>query len=527
MRSRLEKGQAIILVLVSMALFLMAALGLAIDGSHLYAQRQMAQSAADAAARAAIFSIFSKTNTDVSPTNYKNDFGSSDFTCNSGTTNLTPCYFASQGGFSPANGDTVAVKFPTSVPGVTLSRGWSPGPGAFPAAVQVTVIRNVQASLMRFLGPSTPQVAAQATAAIVQIFSPVPILVLHPSLPQSFSRGGNSSIQICGGPKVSVQVNSTDSGSVVDGGGGTVDLSKAGPKATIGAGGLPNCDGQGADFDDKGGPNSYPGTLLTGTDGTYRQPAGPIYDPLRDVPTPPIPPPPIPPPAPVKLAVSNGVDGCPPAPLKPCMLYQPGLYIGGITQNMTKNETSLFAPGLYYMLGGGFHGGANSTMLMAQCGAPPRPTDVPPLPQILRVDPDFGCGMMVYSADSTVGSTANDIFEVGANGGATLLGSNDSGTYKGILFFEAHTAAAHTGVSGSHKLGGGGNLSLTGTIYLTDTTQTSSTYQELVLRGNSGNTTDIIGEIIVDVLNLGGSGQIRMFLNPNYVLPVDQVALVK
>jgi len=57
-----EDGQAIILVVVAMSFFLIGALGLAIDGSQMYAQRQMAQAAADAAAQAGIMSIYDGTN---------------------------------------------------------------------------------------------------------------------------------------------------------------------------------------------------------------------------------------------------------------------------------------------------------------------------------------------------------------------------------------------------------------------------------------------------------------------------------
>jgi uncharacterized membrane protein len=57
-----ERGQVIILVLLAMSLFLIAAAGLAIDGSNLYAHRQMAQATADSAAQAAMMSIFDHTN---------------------------------------------------------------------------------------------------------------------------------------------------------------------------------------------------------------------------------------------------------------------------------------------------------------------------------------------------------------------------------------------------------------------------------------------------------------------------------
>jgi hypothetical protein len=492
-----EKGQAIILVLVGLAGFVAASIGLAIDASHLYAQRQMAQAAADGAAQAAIYSIYTKTNTAA----YSNAFTGSDFTCSTSTANWTPCNYALKSGFGGSGSDTVSVSFPSSAPGVTLDPSFSPN------LVKVRIVRTVSTTLIRFVGPPTATVSAEAMAGIVKVDSPVPIIVLHPNLPQSYSRQGASTIQICGGPDRSIQVNSSDANAVNDGGGGTVDLSKAGPDASSPT----SCDGTGADFGALGGPSSYPGTLLLGTNGKYRQPAGPIYDPFASVPTPPVPLPALT----TKLPVPAGVDGCPAGSKNPCFLYLPGRYDGGIT---VSGETALFMPGLYYMNGGGFHGaGGNSAMLMAACPAPAQPTLTPPLPAIVPLT-DFGCGMMVYNT----GNGNKDFFEVGANGNATLLGSLDGGTYKGILFFEDHNALAQT-----HRLGGGGNLSLTGTIYLTDTQQTSTVYQSLSLRGNSGNTTQIIGEIVVDVLSLGGTGGVSMFLDPTKKLPIPKMALVQ
>jgi len=55
----------------------------------------------------------------------------------------------------------------------------------------------------------------------------------------------------------------------------------------------------------------------------------------------------------------------------------------------------------------------------------------------------------------------------------------------------------------------------------------AKTYQELDLKGNSGNTTKIDGEIIVDALQLGGTGGITMSLNSNASYIVSEVALVQ
>ena len=57
-----RRGQAIIVVAVAAGLFMIGALGPAIDSGQLYAQLQMPQAAADAAAGAGITSIMKGTN---------------------------------------------------------------------------------------------------------------------------------------------------------------------------------------------------------------------------------------------------------------------------------------------------------------------------------------------------------------------------------------------------------------------------------------------------------------------------------
>jgi hypothetical protein len=77
-------------------------------------------------------------------------------------------------------------------------------------------------------------------------------------------------------------------------------------------------------------------------------------------------------------------------------------------------------------------------------------------------------------------------------------------------------------------------MTLTGTVYATDTVRqmgstssvTCGQYQTLQLQGNSGNTTNLTGEIIVSSLQLGGTGGITMNLNSNAVTVVRQIALV-
>src|SRR5437660_5767981 len=100
MRRRNQKGQAVLLAVVALGLFLVGALGLAIDGAQLYGQRGMAQTAADAAAESAILSVFNGTNVGTNAfaaaTSYVHDCTAADV--------ITPCRYALKNGFSASTG---------------------------------------------------------------------------------------------------------------------------------------------------------------------------------------------------------------------------------------------------------------------------------------------------------------------------------------------------------------------------------------------------------------------------------------
>jgi hypothetical protein len=363
-------------------------------------------------------------------------------------------------------------------------------------------------------------------AGIVDVVAPVPILVTHPTLDGSLSMNGTPNITICGGPSRSIQVNSgsaTANASV--GNTSTIDLSHAGPLDIHG-----DCTtGTGADFGYWGGPSSPPFTFNGGTlPGKYLH-ASPIQDPLAGVPAPPVPAftpgPPATPAAGVGLCpASAGPHGC--------TILTPGLYAAGITLT---NTTALMQPGIYYMQGsGGFTCKSNCNLGMVPAGDP-----------LLVVDTSSTTGTgtgwngTVAGGGVLIYNSGTGQIDIGSNGNVDLIGSpvipnSPTATdYKNILFFEDHTAAANTSnqhPKNPHKMGGGGNLSLKGTIYLTNTLPTmqgnADTYQELDLQGNPGSTTKIQGEIIVGALSLGGNGGITMNLNSSSTLLVRQVALV-
>jgi Flp pilus assembly protein TadG len=493
-RLKEEDGQAIVLVALAMGIFLLGAIGLAVDGSILYTQRQMAQAAADAAAQAGIMSIFDGTN-GAGTAQFVATPGTS-FTCTTADAK-TPCVYARNNGFGGSASDTVTVSFPTppatAAPGVALS-------GSAPTnLIKVSVSRNVNTTLMHLLGSTVTTMRATAMAAIVDVIAPVPILVTHPTLTKALTLQGNPAIKICGGPARSIQVNSVDPFAFHMGGSASVDLSKAGP---LDSGTCTT--GTGADFGTWGGPAANPGVTL-GV-GKYIEPSSPVKDPLASV---------NPPAVPTTIGshafLAPGVSGCPASPKKDCQLYTPGLYAGGINGKLS---TPVFEPGIYYIQGGGIDCSSLCDMYMAT-GFTDGATGT---------NTGWTGNVLFYNTGSAAQPTNSGSINLSANGIVNLVGSPSGSAYKGMLFFEDRAADAQT-----HTLGGGGQMTLVGTIYLTNTLAmmaTATHYQGLTLNGGSGSGTLIQGEIIVGTLTMQGNGGITMDLNPNASLVVMQVALV-
>jgi Putative Flp pilus-assembly TadE/G-like len=460
----------VLLLVLGLSLFLIGALGLAIDGGQMYAHRQMAQTAADAAAEGGIMSLFAGTNA-TSPFPFGTGSPPVPFTC-AIADGRTPCVYARKNGFGGSASDTVTVDYPTAIAGVALSSDPVP-------AIRVTVRRTLNTGLIRFIGPATTSISAIGVAAIVNQINRVPLLVTHPTLPSALANGA-ALLTVCGGPKRSIQVNSASPVAVALS--KAVDLSHAGPNdpgdCTTGTGG---------DLAVFGGPTIPPAGLNLGTTGRYDQPAAPQRDPYENIPAPAIPA------AANKYALSG--PGC---PVAVCMVYPPGLYNG----IRVKNETALFLPGLYYINGGGFINDANGNMLMAS-GYPP--------------DPKTGSGMVVYN-------TGLGIFDIGANSNAHLVGADNTSFYEGILFFEDRNAVAQV-----HNLGGGGDIVLTGTLYMTNSLTVMqnqpSQYQTLNLGGNAG--IQINGSIVVGALSMAGTSYVTFNLAAGPSLTTRRTGLVR
>jgi hypothetical protein len=84
-----------------------------------------------------------------------------------------------------------------------------------------------------------------------------------------------------------------------------------------------------------------------------------------------------------------------------------------------------------------------------------------------------------------------------------------------LLVFQGHADTTQAQYTGS------GALAFAGTLYMH-----SSSYSDvLTLNGGASTGTFILGEIIVDQVNLSGSGAIKLALNPQPTVDVAKVSM--
>ena len=283
-----------------MSILLIGALGLAIDGGQMYAHRQMAQAAADAAAQAGIMNILDGTNaTSAHP------FGTGTPPIASSVCTIadgrTPCVYARDNGFGGTSSDTVTLSFPATVSGVTLSSGSVP-------AFAVTVQRTLKTGLIRFIGAgATSTITAKATAGLVGTVSPNCVYALDPSAQNAFQATNGATVALNG---CAIAVNSTNSDALTVNGGSTVSASAI----TI----------AGGDSISNGGSTTPAPT--TG--------AASAADPLASLPSP-------------TVGACNYTNY---SPGYGTWALTPGTYCGGI--NISNGATATFAAGTYIINGG-------------------------------------------------------------------------------------------------------------------------------------------------------------------------------
>ena len=549
--SHRDDGQVSVLVVVSVALFVLLFVGFGVDMTNLYFHRQSAQGAADAACQAGAMDML----VNDQGVSFGGFVAGTAFNCSSGSVQ-TPCKYATLNGYkSPGltenqESNLVAVTFPTTIAGVNPPPVALAGPWSF---MQVDVTDRVHvffASLVS--GKQTRDVLARSRCGVITSNSPVPIVVLHPTLTDSFSVGGTPQIAIVGGPSRSIQVNSDNTVAAYIGGSASVDLSKAGPNFT------------GGNFGVFGGPQTAPGGFTDGTTGRWMSPSAPIQDPLKTVP-----PPAVPPAAPATVAVGYHVNGCPDT--TGCTEFGAGLYTSTL---QVKNETAIFDPGIYYIQltgvnpgnalqldanglvrpstatgdgsggtlfyasGGSFSVGANSGNNNVDpfftCTSTTSPTCTGTVAGGTAINPNVICPNGQPPNPALPASITGNIFLAPCTTNGTYnTPPTPQGTNRGIIFFQSRS---DTGTVGSGNFSGGGGLLIVGTLYFHDCPNSvtgpcsapPTDYQDVLnLVGNSGSTTRIVGEIITDQLNLSGTSTIDMQLNPYLSFQLLKVALLQ
>jgi Putative Flp pilus-assembly TadE/G-like len=554
-----ERGQAMVFVLLALGLFLVAAAAFAVDIANLWFHRQTAQNAADAACAAGSMDILAASQ-GASTANQGFTIGTA-FDCST-LSGATPCEYAALNGYDGKNsvpGNQVKISFPSSDSNVNNVTPPMPPSGmtSYPF-IRVDVVDHVQTFFSGLLtGNQTQDVRAFSVCGALLTQASIPILILDPSSSAALLQG-NPDVKIYGGPKRSIQVNSSSTTALSMGGSAAIDLSQGGPNMTGGSIGV------------VGGPTSAPSGVNFGTTGSWDYPAAPISDPFATL-------------------CAPGQSGCPQvngnsAPAKPsaptvpadeyargcrsipcsisyhdaghgcpywfgCLLYTAGYYGSGIS---VSNAVAVFDPGLYYLVGG----------LSLQSNSIVRPSTAAGNGSGGTIFYFSGSSTISVSANSGNGSFYLDSFYASSlrcTGSSALpgnlpsttaiqgnvlvapctgyygdpLGSSDPlGIQRGILFFQDRSAS-----NVNASWGGAGQFLLAGSMYFhhCNSSGTGSgcgappTYYDasFSLSGNSCSGTYVLGNMVVDDLSMGGTSCITMDLSPNAAYWVMKATLVR
>ncbi|MCU1309701.1 MAG: hypothetical protein JWO20_826 [Candidatus Angelobacter sp.] len=564
-RSNRESGQAMVFILLGLGIFLLGAIAFAVDLGNLWFNRQSAQTAADAACAAGAMDLL------LDGTNGTNNQGgftaavNTKFDCN-GNTTASPCLYAGFNGYSStvaagstALGNNVSVSFPASVPGVVTP----PVSVAATPFMRVDVTNNQPTFFAGMLGGITKQtVRAFAVCGVAQATAPIPIVILDPHNPtnktSAFDIQGSPTVTIYGGPGQSIQVNSDDPAAVNIGGNAQVDLSQGGPAHT------------GSSFGTLGGPFATPAVTKNfnpGTTGQWLVPSPTINDPFQQLAAPSLVPS-APAAIPIATGVAPGVRGCAADSKNTCDEYAPGFYASGICVGTSCpgkfSDFAIFQPGIYY-LGGNLTALSNSCLRISTAAGQGiggvmfylsgsatvqinsnSGTKCDPAQTFVTQPNGAGPGSLPYGVGCAASTqypgnlpatlTGNVLLApcTGTYGDTYLAAGNTPpasiGPQRGMLFFQDRSSKGQTS-----SAGGGGSYVLAGTMYFHSCNSTGTgtncgstpTYwsNSLQLQGGSGSSTYVLGQIIVDNLQLGGNSGIYMDLNPSSAFTVLKASL--
>lgn len=559
---RRDEGQMSILLVLLVLLCLIIFLGFGEDMTNLFFHRQMTQQAADATCVAAAMDLLTEQ---IQGPKACLDSAGAAYACGrfvpgtaldcASATNVAPCQYAVANGFSspgltPAmESNDVTISFPASVPGVvTPDSTIAPTP-----FVQVEVYDRVRVYFSSMLsGVRTQDVHALAKCGLQQVQGAVPMIILDPTDPATFSVTGTPNVQIIGGPIRSIQVNSNNTVAVNIQGSASVDLTRGGPNFT------------GSDFGVFGGPSRAPGGFSTNPPAAWQSPAAPVADPFATVSAPPDP----------KVAgkstsVGFGVNGCPDP--GGCTEYSAGDYTG----IDIKNSTAIFDPGVYYIGTSGLNLDSNSivrpstatgdgsmgTVFFMTCSTPGAcqksgvggtsvasnsgkkgPSTCPaPAGQfqcyatLNAVCPGTGGGLPTGGNPPVPNFVGQNVL-VGpcTTNGWYDVPASTTGPIRGMVLYSDRSGV------GSDDFSGGGGLLLIGTLYVHDCPNspacvpptpgkgsTGDYKSSLALGGNSGEGTEVVGFIVSDTLNMHGTPTIDMFLKSSNFKGVLKAALLR
>ena len=535
-----DAGQSVLSVVLILFFFLLGMLGFAVDLTNVWFHRQAAQAAADAACQAGAMDMLAQTGGEsLTSTGFSPGLASN---C-ANSASATMCFYANANGYNgtglsaTAASNSVSWTFPSSVNGVTA------GAGSYPFMI-VTIVENVKTYLMSLVrGSQYLTLSVSSTCGIAQSMGAAPMVVLNPTVSGAFTYSGGGLLDIVGGPSRGLQVNSSSATAVSWSASGVIDLSGGGPNATGSSVGI------------VGGPSAAPTNgssngFSGGTTGHWQTSTLPIADPFANVA----------PPSSVKnLTPTSGTggtwvkyqtDGCPDNsgatgnPAQACLEFSPGYYPNGITQ-APDYITLIFDPGVYYM-GGSLTTSGSNTVRMAKPSGYTQGSGAMFYfySGSFNVSGCSGCtsnGNSKIDAVNTTDLTCDGSSPPASLGmGTTIQGNvlygmcSANGTYydsggdtkdkagttaspgiRGLLFFEDHANTTQPTFSGS------GALSFAGALYF----HNNSFTDKLSISGGASSGTFILGEIIVDEVNLSGSGAIRLALSSAATTPLSKVGI--
>lgn len=555
-RSR-EAGQSIVFMALVLGIALLGALCFAFDLSNMWFHRQAAQTAADAACAAGAMDIL--VDAQGGATGKQGFTLGTGYSCTGSSTDSV-CTYAANNGYN-TTGNAVSVSFPSTVPGVT------PPPtslaGAYPF-IRVDIIDHVPTFFAGlFGGGPTKDVRAFSTCGVELATAPIPLIVLDPRSGDdpTLSTQGNPAISIYGGPQQSIQVDASGSTAVNIGGSAQINLSQGGPNAT------------GSNLGVYGGPSSPPSGFVPGTTGNWLSPSSPISDPFAQIPAPAQPTA-----TGTTTSVAPGVNGCPATGVAGCTEYSPGYYSSGINvkgPGGSNIQPAIFDPGIYYVVGG-FSADSNSCLRPSTAVgdgsggtmfyfADSNSVNVTansgkkcPTATSTYFNTTSGSGSLLYGAKCTASSTIPNNLPASLSG-SVLLGpcqaptvtalcapncsinygdpqgtSDPLGEQRGFLFFQDRAMNAST----NPVWQGGGQFLLSGTMYFHQCVtsgsdvgtgcSTASAFNDVVsLGGNSGSGTYVLGQIVADQVQLGGTSGLTMDLNPTTVYSILKASILQ